>query len=104
MKLAAPFHDSTTIEAPVRKPKTKPKSDLDQPWNVIIFDDPVNLMSFVTFVIRKVFGYPESQARTLMLEVHNKGKSVVWTGHREKGEMFVQQLQGYQLLAALKQN
>jgi len=75
---------------------------LDQPWHVVIYDDPVNLMSYVTMIIRRVFGYPENTAERMMLEVHTKGKSIVWTGDREKAELYVQQLQSYQLLAAMK--
>ena len=94
--------DGGTVTAPVEAPKTKTDTTLDLPWMVIVYNDPVNLMSFVTFVIRKVFGYDETRAQTLMMEVHTKGKSVVWTGAREKAELYVQQLQGFQLLAAMK--
>ena len=81
---------------------TATEADLDQPWNVIVFDDPVNYMGFVTLVLRRVFGYNEEKATGMMLEVHHKGKSVVWTGVREKAEFYVQQLQTYQLLCAIK--
>ena len=91
-----------TVVAPVKKPATKTKDTLDVPWKVIIYNDPVNLMSFVSFVIRKVFGYNEQRAEELMMEVHTKGKSIVWSGAREKAELYVQQLQGFQLLAAMK--
>lgn len=93
--------DGTTA-SPVKKPETRSESSLDTPWKVLVYNDPVNLMSFVTFALRKVFGYPEERAHSLMLEVHRKGKSVVWTGAREKAELYVQQLQGLQLLAAMK--
>ena len=83
---------------------TETDSELDQPWNVVIYDDPVNLMGFVTMVIRRIFGYSEEKATALMLEVHQGGKSVVWTGNREKAEFYVQQLQSHQLLAAMKKN
>ncbi|MEM7601561.1 MAG: ATP-dependent Clp protease adapter ClpS [Verrucomicrobiota bacterium] len=78
--------------------------DLDTPWNVIVYDDPVNLMSFVTLVIQRVFGYPKTKAETMMMEVHQKGQSVVWTGQREQAELYVQQLQSHQLLAAMKKS
>ncbi len=94
--------DGGTITAPVKSPETDTDADLDQPWKVIVYNDPVNLMSFVTLVLRKVFGYNEERAQTLMMEVHMKGRSIVWTGAREKAELYVQQLQGFQLLAALK--
>ena len=78
--------------------------DPDLPWNVVVYDDPVNLMGFVTMVLRRVFGYTEAKATELMLEVHNAGKSVVWSGNREKAELYVQQLQSFQLLAAMKKS
>lgn len=82
--------------------ETETETSLDTPWNVIVYDDPVNLMSFVTLVLRRVFGYPKPKAEALMMEVHKSGSSVVWTGEREKAELYVQQLQTYQLLAAMK--
>lgn len=91
-----------TDETVIIEPQTE--TDLDTPWNVIVYDDPVNLMSFVTLVLRRVFGYPQEKAETLMLEVHRTGQSVVWTGQREKAELYVQQLQSYQLLAAMKKS
>ena len=96
--------DGGTTSTPVENPdtKTKPKEGLDKPWKVIVYNDPVNLMNFVIFAFRKVFGYSDEKARQLMMEVHEKGKSIVWTGHREKAELYVQQLQSLQLLAALK--
>ena len=77
-------------------------TDLDTPWNVIVFDDPVNLMNFVTLVLQRVFGYSKQNAETLMMEVNQTGQSIVWTGEREKAELYVQQLQSHQLLAAMK--
>ncbi len=76
--------------------------EVDLPWSVVVYDDPVNLMSFVQLVFRRVFGYSEQKADALMMEVHNSGRSVVWTGEREKAELYVQQLQSYQLLAAME--
>ncbi len=81
---------------------TETDTNLDSPWNVVVFDDPVNYMGFVTLILRKVFGYSQERAETLMLQVHNEGKSVVWTGNREKAEFYVQQLQSHQLLASMK--
>ena len=83
---------------------TETETDLDTPWNVIVYDDPVNLMNFVTLVLKRVFGYPQAKAESLMMEVHKAGKSVVWTGEREKAELYVQQLQSFQLLAAMKRS
>lgn len=73
------------------------------PWNVIVMDDPVNLQGYVTMVFKKVFGYPESKSETLMMEVHNMGKAIVWTGAREKAELYVQQLHTWQLLTTMEQ-
>ena len=75
---------------------------LSTPWAVVVYDDPVNLMSFVQLVFRRVFGYSEEKSMALMLEVHHAGRSVVWRGERERAEMYVQQLQSYQLLAAME--
>ncbi len=77
------------------------RSEVASPWMVLIYNDPVNLMSYVTMVIRKIFGYDEAKATAMMLDVHHKGKSIVWNGDREKAEFYVQQLQGYQLLAGM---
>ena len=82
--------------------ETEEETELDTPWNVIVYDDPVNLMSFVTLVIQRVFGYTKQKAETMMMEVHKTGQSVVWTGQREQAELYVQQLQSHQLLAAMK--
>ena len=92
--------DTDTEEIVITQEQTE--TELDTPWNVIVYDDPVNLMSFVTLIIQRVFGYNKSKAETLMMEVHKTGQSVVWTGGREKAELYVQQLQSYQLLAAMK--
>ena len=78
------------------------ETDIDSTWNVIVYDDPVNLMSFVTLILQRVFGYPKERAQSLMMEVHREGQSIVWTGNREQAELYVQQLQSYQLLAAMK--
>lgn len=83
-------------------PATKEKDLLDQIWNVVVHNDPVNLMTYVTMVFRRVFGFNREKARHHMLEVHQKGRSIVWSGQREKAEMFVQQLHGYLLLATLE--
>lgn len=83
--------------------KTRPETALAPPWNVIVHDDPVTLMSYVTKVFMQVFGYPQEKAQKLMLEVHHTGRSVVWTGAREKAEVYVQKLQAQHLLTTLEQ-
>ena len=71
-------------------------------WRVVVLNDPVNLMSYVALVFRKVFGFDESVARRHMLEVHERGRSVVWTGVREKAEAYVFTLQQWHLTAILE--
>lgn len=83
-------------------PQTQETTQLDVPWNVIVHDDPVNLMGYVTFVLMKIFGYDEKKAAILMLQVHQLGRSVVWSGEREKAEFYVQQLQAHQLKTSLE--
>ena len=75
---------------------------LDVPWNVVVHDDPVNLMEYVTVVFMKVLGYGRLRAEKLMLEVHELGRSVVWTGGRERAELYTQQLQAHQLKTAME--
>ena len=75
---------------------------LDVPWQVVVHNDPVNLMSYVSRVFRKVFGFSEEKAEKHMLEVHRLGRSIVWTGGRERAEGYVQQLHGYLLLATIE--
>lgn len=82
--------------------KPKPSTSLDTPWNVVVHDDPVNLMGYVTWVFMKVFGYPEPKAINHMLEVHENGRSVVWSGNREKAEFYTQQLQAHLLKTGLE--
>ncbi len=80
------------------------KVRLDVPWNVIVHNDPVNLMSYVTLVFQRVFGFSRDKAQHHMLEVHYKGRSIVWSGTRERAEFYVQQLHGHLLLATLEQS
>ena len=91
----------TTVEPTIEK-ETRSEEDLDVPWQVVVHNDPVNLMSYVTMVFQRVFGYPREKAERHMLEVHQKGRSVLWSGMRERAELYVQQLHGYLLLATLE--
>ena len=84
--------------------ETETKGATDTPWNVVVHNDPVNLMSYVTRVFRKVFGYSKERAERHMLEVHHKGRSIVWSGGRERAEAYVQQLHGYLLLATIEKS
>jgi len=82
--------------------QTRETTALDVPWNVVVHDDPVNLMQYVTYVLMKVFGYDEKKATILMMQVHQQGRSIVWTGGREKAEFYTQQMQAHQLKASLE--
>jgi ATP-dependent Clp protease adaptor protein ClpS len=84
-------------------PETKTSLLTAVPWHVVVYNDPVNLMPYVQRVFQKVFGYPKEKARDLMLRVHERGEAIVWTGARERAELYVQQLQGYQLLTGLRE-
>jgi ATP-dependent Clp protease adaptor protein ClpS len=76
----------------------------DRPWVVIVWNDPINLMSYVTFVLRKLFGYSKEEATRLMLQVHNDGRAVVSSGEKEKAEFDVARLHAHGLWATLRQD
>ena len=78
--------------------------DVDRPWVVLVWNDPINLMSYVTFVLQKVFGYSHEKAEAMMLEVHNNGRSVVSSGNREKAEFDVFRLHEHGLWATMQQD
>ena len=92
----------SNIGAPTIEKETRTEEELDLPWQVVVHNDPVNLMSYVTMVFQRVFGYPRDKAERHMLEVHQKGRSVLWSGVRERAELYVQQLHGYLLLATIE--
>jgi ATP-dependent Clp protease adaptor protein ClpS len=74
----------------------------DRPWVVIVWNDPINLMSYVTFVFQKLFGYSHEKAERLMLDVHEKGRAVVSNGTREKAELDVFRLHEHGLWATMQ--
>jgi ATP-dependent Clp protease adaptor protein ClpS len=82
---------------------TVPFAEPDRPWITIVWNDPINLMSYVTHVFMTVFGYPKPKAERLMLDVHQKGRAVVSSGTRERMELDVATLHGYGLWATLEQ-
>ena len=98
----------STIVAPaeveVREPVVHDEVEQERPWVVIVWNDPINLMSYVTLVFQKLFGYSLQQATKLMLQVHNDGKAVVSSGNREKSEHDVARLHGYGLWATMQQD
>jgi ATP-dependent Clp protease adaptor protein ClpS len=85
------------------EPVTDDLTALATPWVTIVWNDPVNLMSYVSFVFTQYFGYSKKKAEKLMLEVHNDGRSVVSTGTREEMERDVQAMHEYGLWATLQQ-
>jgi ATP-dependent Clp protease adaptor protein ClpS len=98
--MQSPFELS--VENPAIEQETRTAEELDLPWQVVVHNDPVNLMTYVTMVFQKVFGLPREKAEQHMLEVHQQGRSVLWCGMRERAELYVQQLHGYLLLATLE--
>ena len=84
------------------EPVTDDLTQLSTPWVTIVWNDPVNLMSYVTFVFTSYFGYSKKKAEKLMLEVHNDGRSVVSTGSREEMERDVQAMHEYGLWATMQ--
>ena len=97
---------SQTIEAPRRTqlPDHDELERIDRPWIVIVWNDPVNLMTYVTYVFQKLFGYPKEKAERLMFQVHNEGKAVVSSGTREKAEADVARLHAHGLWATMKED
>ena len=77
---------------------------LDRPWNTIVWDDPVNLMSYVVFVFKKLFNFSDERAHELMMQVHNEGRAVVSSGSREEMERDVQRLHEHGLWATLQRD
>ena len=93
-----------TLEAPVevRDPTLEDDRVEDRPWVVIVWNDPINLMSYVTYVLQKLFGYSLEKATALMLDVHHKGRAVVSNGPREKCELDVFRLHEHGLWATMQ--
>ncbi len=77
---------------------------MDRPWIVLVWNDPINLMSYVSFVFQKLFGYSTAKADRLMLDVHDKGRAVVANGAREKAELDVFRLHEHGLWATMQQD
>lgn len=94
---------SETITAPQRTevPVGDEVAEPDRPWLVIVWNDPINLMSYVTYVFQKLFGYSLQKATKLMLDVHHKGKAVVSSGSQEKAELDCYRLHAHGLWATI---
>jgi ATP-dependent Clp protease adaptor protein ClpS len=86
---------------PVETPDIEEVPAADRPWVTIVWNDPVNLMSYVTWVFQKLFGYNREKAESLMLDVHHKGKAIVSSGMRERMEYDASRLHAYGLWATV---
>jgi ATP-dependent Clp protease adaptor protein ClpS len=99
---------STPVVAPQREAAADELTDAavnaDRPWVTVVWNDPVNLMSYVTHVFMTVFGYPKEKATALMLDVHHKGRAIVSSGPRERMEGDTATLHGYGLWATVQRD
>jgi len=93
-----------TSPVEVRDPEIDEVAETESPWIVLVWNDPINLMSYVTFVFQKLFGYSVEKATALMLDVHEKGRAVVSNGTREKCELDVFRLHEHGLWATMQQD
>ena len=95
-----------SVIAPERLPDYEDQEapEVQTPWQVIVWDDPINLMSSVTWVFQKLFGYSRAKATRLMLQVHNEGRSVVSSGSREKAELDCSKLHAHGLWATMSRS
>ncbi|MGH8020488.1 MAG: ATP-dependent Clp protease adaptor ClpS [Opitutaceae bacterium] len=84
--------------------KTRTELALEGMWRVVVLNDPVNLMSYVVLVFKRIFGFDDTRARKHMMEVHELGRSVVWRGEREQAEAYVYSLQEWHLSAILEKD
>jgi ATP-dependent Clp protease adaptor protein ClpS len=100
MRLSSPAVAPTEVDRPSDEDVTEPA----RLWIVIVWNDPINLMSYVTYVFQKLFGYPKEKATKLMLDVHQKGKAVVSSGTREKAEFDVSRLHAHGLWATMQRD
>lgn len=95
---------ASTSPVEIDEPSIDDVVDPAVPWIVLVWNDPINLMSYVTFVLQKLFGYSREKATTLMLDVHHKGRAVVSSGTREKAELDVSRLHEHGLWATMQQD
>ena len=98
--MAGPSPSPVEVDEPVDESRTEP----DAPWIVLVWNDPINLMSYVVYVFQKLFGYSREKATRLMLDVHHKGKAVVASGPRERCEFDVSRLHAHGLWATMQKD
>jgi len=91
-----------TLPAPIEITQEKVEEAFEKNWRVIVWNDPVNLMSYVVFVFMKVLAFTKEKATKHMLEVHQLGKSLVAVETREKAELYYQQIQSYGLIVTIE--
>lgn len=108
MNLPPIFTRAAVPRASVAVPDEATRTDLDvaldQPWVTLVWNDPVNLMSYVSYVFESYFGYAPPRANELMLQVHHEGRAVVSTGTRERMEVDVQAMHGFGLWATMQRS
>lgn len=93
----------TAMPTPGVLPRTGEDQDIDRPWRVVVWNDPVNTMAYVVYVFRKLFGYEEEKATILMLQVHHEGRAIVSDGPREQAELDCYRLHNHGLWATVEQ-
>ena len=105
MLFATPLaNQNVEVAEPSVDHATDEEVDLQKPWIVLVWNDPINLMSYVSFVFQKVFGFTKEKADILMMDVHEKGRAVVSSGPREKAELDVFRLHEHGLWATMQQD
>lgn len=92
----------TTAPIRTREPDVGESDDLERPWQVVVWNDPINLMSYVVYVFRKLFGFSEEEATKLMLAVHHEGRATVSSGPKEKAELDCYRLHHHGLWATME--
>ena len=93
---------AATVPVEIDEPLVVEDLDIDKGWNVIVWDDPVNLMSYVVLIFKKLFGFSTEKATKLMLQVHNEGKAIVTTAPRERAELDCHRLHRHGLWATME--
>ncbi len=102
--VAEPAVAEPAVADPVTTGDTRTHDETQYPWVVLVWNDPINLMSYVVYVFQKLFGYNEDKATKLMLDVHHKGRAAVSSGSREKAELDVSRLHEFGLWATMQQD
>ena len=105
VNLVAPAPSAAVeVAEPDLDERTDESTETDRPWVVIVWNDPINLMSYVSFVFQKLFGYAKEKADSLMMDVHEKGRAVVSSGPRERAEIDVFRLHEHGLWATMQRD